>query len=233
MVEDALRGNLAEDPLDTVLASLADTRRAGVLRIGSSSEIWLDEGMIYLVMTPSAADPAALLFGGGEGSIAEISSLLAKQDDVAGKLADRNPDAARSLERLVHEHNLNLLFELLVPSDASHRFDEGEHHPLGSRFKEPTKKLVDQAKRRLELWSHIASRIPSTAAIFRLSALLPDQAEERIITADEWRYLSLLDGRRSVSDVITTTQGSAFRVCSALYRLLLEGLIEEQSATHA
>ena len=49
------------------------------------------------------------------------------------------------------------------------------------------------------------------------------------MTADEWRYLSLLDSHRSVADVITETGESAFRVCTSLYRLLLEGLIEEVS----
>ncbi len=227
MSEEALSGTLADLPLDAVLSSLAANGRTGVLRVGEGNEIWLDEGQIYLVLTPTGADAVAVLFGAGEGTLEEIASLLAKQSDVSATLAERSPEAARSLERLLHEHNLHLLFELLVPSDRPFVFEDSTVHALGHRFRESTEHLVTQAKRRLEIWSQIASRIPSTAAAFRLASMLPQNADERTVTADEWRYLSLLDGHRSVADVITTTKESAFRVCSSLYRMLLEGMIEE------
>jgi len=227
MSEDAFSGSLADLPLDAVLQSLANNEHTGVLRIGDGNEIWLDEGQIYLVLTESGADVVSLLFGGGEGTIAEISTLVKSGTDVANELAERASDGGAALERLLHEHNLQLLFELLVPSQQSFAFDHAVSHPIGSRYREATMDMVNQAQKRLELWSQIATRIPNTAAAFKLSTKLPMNAEERVVTADEWRYISLLDGRRSVAEVINVTQASAFRVCSSLYRLLLEGVIEE------
>lgn len=229
MAEDLFSGTLADLPLDAVLGSLAQHARTGVLRVGvtePASSIWVHGGRIYYVEKPGGHEPVAVLFGGGVGSIEEIEGLLTRGDAVAGLAAGGVGDTS-ALARLLHEHNLNLLFELLVPSKATFTFEPDLVHQVGPHFSEDSAELVEQAKRRLEIWAEIASSIPNTAAIFTLSSQLPDSAEERVVTSDEWRYLSLLDGRRTVADVIAMTQMSAFRVVSALYRMLLEGLIEE------
>jgi hypothetical protein len=193
-----------------------------------SSDIWLSEGRLYYVEKPGGNEAVAVLFGGGLGSIEEIEGLLLRGDAVAGLVAGGSDDSS-ALARLLHEHNLNLLFELLVPSQATFSFEPDLVHAVGDHFAEDVAELVQQAKRRLEIWAEIGSSIPNTGAVFTLATQLPDGADERLVTADEWRYLSLLDGQRTVADVISDTQMSAFRVVSALYRMLLEGLIEEST----
>ena len=224
---DTLQGDLSTTPLPDLLQRLSADSRSGLLRLANGGELWLDQGRVYLSTTAASADIGSVLFGAGVGGLDEIGELLDSSHDVAGQLADRDPSAAPILERLLHEHNLTGLFELLVPQDGPFKFEDGQRHPLGGRFSEPTAELISQAQRRLDIWRQIAARIPSTAVAFCLSRTLPDKAEERIVTADEWRYLSLLDSHRSVADVINVTGESAFRVCSSLYRLLLEGVIEE------
>lgn len=224
-----IQGNFASQPLDSVLASLASGGASGKLGIGSHSEIWTDNGRIYLVMTPSSPRVADVLFGANVASVGRIAELLSADNTTpaAQALAQMSPEAAPVLARLLHEHNLNGLFELLVPSTEDYIFTPALVHPLGSRFSEATDGLINQARQRLDIWREIAVRIPNTDVTFRLSPELPDRCEEKVITADEWRYLSLLDGKTSVAEVITRTGSSAFRVCSALYRLALEDLIVE------
>lgn len=224
---DALQGDLSTTPLPDLLQRLSADARSGLLRFGNGGELWMAQGRVYLSTTVASADIGSVLFGAGVGDLDEINALLESGGDVAGQLADRDPSAQPVLERLLHEHNLTGLFELLVPNEGQFSFEDGATHPLGARFAEPTAELVSQAQRRLDIWRQIAARIPSTAVAFRLCRSLPEQADERMVTADEWRYLSLLDSHRSVADVINDTGESAFRVCSSLYRLLLEGVIEE------
>jgi hypothetical protein len=224
-----IQGNFASQPLEAVLASLASSSATGTLQIGAQSKIWTDTGRIYLVMTPSSPRVADVLFGANVASVGRIGELLSPENTTpaAQALAQMSPEAAPVLGRLLHEHNLNGLFELLVPGTEDYSFTPNVTHPLGARFSEPTEDLINQAGQRLDIWREIAVRIPNTNVAFRLSPELPDRCEEKVITADEWRYLSLLDGKTSVADVITLTGSSAFRVCSALYRLALEDLIVE------
>jgi hypothetical protein len=230
--QETLSGDFGQQPLATVLAGLAADSRSGVLVIDGGGEVWIDNGSIYLAVTESSNQVGDVLFASGVSTETEIAALLKSPDgDAARELANRYPDSIPTLDRLLHEYNLAALFELIVPSARAFRFDPGSRHPVGATFGEPVAQLLDQAEGRLEIWKKIATRIPNTSMVFRLTGTLPSEEEERVVSADEWRYLAMLNGRASIADVIQSTGESAFRVCSSLYRLLLEGLITEEEAS--
>lgn len=190
--------------------------------------MWLSGGQIYLAQTAASPDLASVLFAAELGTVAEIGSHLADASTSGvDALIEAHPGSEPAVKRLVHEYNLSALFEMLVPSEAAFSFEPDASHPLGDAYAESTAELIEQATGRVEIWRRIASRIPSTSAVFALETSFPPDAEERVVTADEWRFLSRLNGRNTVADVITQTGESAFRVCSVLYRLLLEDLIVE------
>ncbi|MGB5758721.1 MAG: DUF4388 domain-containing protein [Acidimicrobiales bacterium] len=228
--EEALQGNLRDFPLPALMRSLASGGRTGTLTVDGGSEIWFSNGRVYLATTDGGSPISAVLYGADVGSLAEIEGLFAMPETeatVLDQVLARSPETEPLIRRLLHEYNLNSLFELLVPTEAAFTFEAGRHHRLGDRLAGDTGTLLAQAEHRVEIWRRIASRIPTTSASFRLSANLPDSHFERLVSADEWRYLAQLDGTNTVADVITNTGESAFRVCSTLYRLLLERLIEE------
>ena len=221
-------GSLASTPLLQLLSELAAGAATGSVRVDGGSEIWLSEGRIYLVQTAGSPDLASVLFAADLGTVAEIGGHLADGSNSGlAALIAAHPGSERAVARLLHEFNLSALFEMLVPSEAAYHFEPGAIHPLGDDYAEGTAELIEQATGRVEIWRRIASRIPSTSAIFALETSFPSDSEERVVTADEWRFLSRLNGRNTVADVITETGESAFRVCSVLYRLLLEDLIVE------
>lgn len=215
--------------LHSELIDLGDRKASGVLEVGDLGRLWLDAGRLYLVETENGTPVAEVLFGAGAARLEDIEALLNDEGaSVAADLAARRPDIAPVLGRLLHEHNLNGLFELLVPGEIETAFTEGETHPVGSQFADPVEDLVTQVEGRLDVWRKIAGRITSTSVKFKLARALPEGAEERLVTADEWTYLALLDGSHTVADLITESRQSAFRVTTTLYRLLLEGIIVEQ-----
>ncbi len=220
-------GSLEEQDLSELLLQLAESRSTGALRISNGGAVWMSEGRIYLAQSAQGPRIADVLFGANVGSLSEIHAALngAGTTTALDSLLAQHPDRAQVIERLIHESNLTAMFELLVPSQDQYTFDDGATHRLGATFAEPAAALLDQAQRRLEIWKQIAQRIPNTSVRFGLNPDLP--GDEQVITNDEWRYLSMLDGNNTVADVIAETGDSAFRVCSGLYRLLLEDLIHE------
>ncbi len=231
--EDALHGSLKEFPLAALLQSLANRRRTGALTLEDGSEIWFAEGQIYLATSAKGSPISAVLFGAEAASMRDIESMFASDNDhgtVIEQLLLSRPQAEPAIRRLLHEYNLNALFEMLVPSGASFSFEPGRSHKLGNQFSHDTATLLAQAEQRLDIWRKIAERIPSTMAVFQLAPTLPDDNFERLVTGDEWRYLALINGRNTVADIITATGESAFRVCSTLYRMLLERIVEDAPA---
>lgn len=221
---------MAPAPLDVVLADLGAERRTGLLRIGAVGEVWLCQGRLYLANGPGSPPLFDVLFAADVGPRQRLEAICVEADGggtaVVDRLADGDPEVEPRLRRLLHEHTMAALFELMVPTSAPMTFEVEARHVLGSRYAEPVEDLLGSVQRRVELWRRIAERVPSTGARFRMSSQLPGAATERVVTADEWSFLALLDGRRTVAGVITETGESAFRVCSLLYRLLLEELIE-------
>jgi hypothetical protein len=231
--EDGLDGNLGATPLPVLLSTFAGEGRSGKLEIDGGSGIWLTTGRVYLASTASSPDLAKVLYDSKVGPPEVIDAALGtRSDGTAGLdvLLAQSPEAAPTLQRLLHEYNLNSLFEMLVPSDAAFRFRSGARHPLGDRFAEDTLDLLAKAQHRVEIWRRIATRIPSTAAVFVMAERLPEEIDERVVSTDEWRFLAMLNGRNTVADVINGTGESAFRVCSTLYRFLLEDMIVEATA---
>ena len=227
-------GSLDVTALPALLRSLADAESTGVLRIDGGPEVWLHQGRTCIAVTPASPDLAKVLFDGDLGPPDAIAAALRQPPPAGGagpsgvdRLLAERPEAEAAAKILIREVTLNTLFELLVPSRAGYQFETGVGHPLGARFADDTRTLLAAARNRVEIWRRIAARIPSTAAVFVPAPELPEAQEERLVTADEWRFLARLDGRRTVADLIDETGQSPFRVCSSLYRLLLEELITE------
>jgi hypothetical protein len=84
--------------------------------------------------------------------------------------------------------------------------------------------LLAGAERRVEQWREITRFVPSTNAIARLVTEAPP-VPQIVIDARDWPVLSLIDGRRSVADVIVAVGGSPFDVCDTLAGLVVAGLV--------
>lgn len=228
--DEALQGSLRDFPLPALLRTLAGANRTGVLQLEGGDEIWLSDGRLYLATSPNAASVATVLSSAGAGSEAYINSLAgartASSPSILNMVLGTEPQLAQRVARTLYEYNLNAVFELLIPSDVGFFFQPGDSHPLGAELSHDTESLVARAEQRMEIWREIAEQVPSTAAVYRLTPSLPADATSREISAEDWRYLSLVDGHRTVADLVSATGASAFQVCSTIYRFLLEGLIE-------
>ncbi len=215
-----------DQTLAGVLRGLAQQGFTGVMRVNDDGEVWLAGGRIYLAVTSTSDDLASVVFGADVGTLADVQELLGRPGiDVTETLVESRPDSIPALGRLLHEHNLTGLFEMMVAGAGRFTTESLALHPLGSRFAESVDDLLGQAERRLGIWREIAGRIPSTGSRFAMADRLPDGVDERVVSADEWRYLALVATGASVGDLIAATGESAFRVMTSLYRLLLEGVV--------
>ena len=88
--------------------------------------------------------------------------------------------------------------------------------------------LIIEASRRLDEISQIRKKIPSADVVLTMVARPPDGAHQINITSEEWQVLVLVDGRRTVEDIATTTGAEAYQTTRLLFGLLNAGLIEHK-----
>jgi hypothetical protein len=124
----------------------------------------------------------------------------------------------------VHDRIVDTLFELMVTGE-SFEFCRGDTaEESGASF--AVSDVVAEAAERVEQWKAIATTIPSTAAVLRLSPQLPGRRTKCTVTAQEWEVLALLDGRRPVADVMRAVGRNSFDVMATMHHFVDTGLAE-------
>jgi hypothetical protein len=84
--------------------------------------------------------------------------------------------------------------------------------------------IVLEATRRIDEWSVIKKLIPDDQLVFKI--LERSQGNDNV-TKNEWRVLSLINGHRTISELINESGYSDFAVFKIVYSLMLSGIIEK------
>lgn len=222
-------GSLGEVSAATIIVQLVTERRTGVLKIGHATPTWIALAEGHAVVAGSSASPPLRDTLRTAGLVDEAELLALERRglhdlELLAELAAQVDPAA--LVPLVRERCISTLFEMLLPSDEQYAFLPGDPPGLATHFSFPTLELLDLARQRVEDWARIAAAIPSTQITFRCRRRLAAEITEVRVDLDQWAVLAVLDGRRTVSQVIAALGRPAYDVCSVLHQLLQEGLIE-------
>jgi hypothetical protein len=200
----ALTGPMSEFGIEDLFGLIAVSRRTGALRIGPPR-------------------PSVFFFVDGElcGGVAEQDTTLRD----AFHDQSSYPDDA-SVQRLVEDQLVTALATALIPTDSEFCFLEGPAQADYRRFRFARDAAMDAARERLAAWRVIADVIPSVLVVVHLARDLPPDVDDVKIERRDWQIVSIVDGRRTVADVIAIARRSAFDVCSTLYRLAIAGIVE-------
>jgi hypothetical protein len=86
--------------------------------------------------------------------------------------------------------------------------------------------LILEATRRIDEWAKLRSLIPSQKTVLGFSPNPRDGSENITLEPQEWRVLSLIDGRRPVSKIAELSGFNELKTTKILYGLVSSGLLE-------
>lgn len=159
---------------------------------------------------PTDTLAAAVDFAGSEGVglVAALRQL--------GLVSDER------LRELAEEHIVDVVFDLMrwEAGDFEFLVDEPNPDEVGAAC--PVDEAVAQARSRLEAWNSERGWLPASDAVLRLAALPPDDIR---LDREQWSLLVLLDGARTVADVVDLSGRSEYAVVRGLAELSAAGLI--------
>lgn len=117
----------------------------------------------------------------------------------------------------------DVVLELCTLRSGVFRFDEGAGTaPAGAGVS--ADELLAGAELRVSQWQQVTRHVPSTTSVPRLAAVAPsDQAI--VVAAPDWPILALVDGRRTVGDVVIDSGRRSFEVFEALARFVAGGIV--------
>ncbi|MDT7569941.1 MAG: hypothetical protein QOE05_115, partial [Actinomycetota bacterium] len=228
-----LEGTLDAFSLPDIFQLLSYTKKTGTLHLRRDADGQQAHGVVHLrdgAVTGARSDVRRQALGRrivGAGVVDDA----ALADAVTRVQADPSCGLARALvdsgslsedfaRALAAEQASDAVFDLLRWPDGEFAFvvDESDPDDLGAAL--AVEDVVAEGQRRMQTWAE--AEMPEPDALISLA---PAPETEPVMTRDEWSLLSLVDGRRTVSDLVTLSGRGEYVVVSAISGLVERGLL--------
>ncbi|MBN1485509.1 MAG: DUF4388 domain-containing protein [Chloroflexia bacterium] len=126
--------------------------------------------------------------------------------------------------RLPAEEALHALFTL----PAGHFvFEEGVDLPP-REIKASNEKLIIEGIRRVDEWEQLKEKAPALDVVLGLVSIPDERRKEISLEPEEWRVLTLIDGRNTIGEIAERSGLGEFRTTQIVLHLLETGLVEEK-----
>ncbi len=226
-----LEGTLDAFSLPDIFQLLSFTKKTGTLHLrreGAHGAVHLREGAV----TGARADVARQELGRrllGSGLV-DDEALAAAAEELAGDgslslaqlLAERGGLDVEQVRDVAAEQATDAVFSLLRWADGEFAFvvDETDPDDLGASV--PVEQVVTEGQRRLAAWAELVEQVPAPDAVVTVN---PVPAGDPAASRDEWALLAMVDGTRTVADLVSLSGRGEYAVVSALAGLVARGLL--------
>jgi hypothetical protein len=228
-----IKGKLETFYLTSILQLMDSDQKTGVLRLTNGKDdvrIYMNEGtIVYATSSQEKFSLGNILRRKGILSEQELKNSLkeAKQcnQKLGTYLVEKGYISNEVLKSTLHVQVKEILYNLFLWRTGEFVYEDVLLDVEGKLVTQMnTMEIVLEATRRIDEWSVIRKMIPNDQLIFRISE--SGVASERV-SKNEWRILSLINGRRTLEELIKESGYSEFAVFKIAYSLILSGLIEK------
>lgn len=233
MSEAALQGKLEAFRLPDVLNLLCASRKSGTLTLThadrQSSLFFRDGNLIFANANQEQLRLGAILLRTRKITPAQRDRIDALMTRDGGRFGQRALD-----EGILTQAQLNdflkvqvseIVFDALLWHDGAFAFTEASDLPEHAvTISIDLKNLMMEGARRIEEWEQCARLLPDPQMIFRVVTAPRD--EKITLTADEWKILFLINGQRTIDDLVRESSEEPLHAYRVLYGLYANKLVE-------
>jgi hypothetical protein len=230
----SLKGNFNAFPLHSIIQMLAEQGKKGTLHINNDrkqAQICFHEGTIVCV-TGWQDDRRLgyILKKNGHINVKTLNAAITRsrlESQSLGKtLIGIDAIDRATLKTALREQALELICDLYLWENGNFEFKEtSRNFGASQQFSFNPIQLLIEASRRIDEMSVYRGKKIADQQVYILSDKIYHEAVIRL-KADEWRVLSLLNGRRKVSDIVEFSGCSRFGVFKVLNSMLTAGFVE-------
>lgn len=227
----SLEGKLKDFGIADILQLLAQQQKTGILLVergSESAEIYFLNGLVIETRSSQHTDRLGeMLIRGGYVTRQQVDSALAHQGnsfDYLGKILVRDGLIQKQvLQQALLTQTIETFFDILQWLDGQYRFITDKFKKEGVLENIPgVQSILLDVLRMIDEWPEIKKVIPSFELIFELTeGHSPDDIE-----LDELPVYQLLDGKRSVQEIVDGSLMGRYAACKILAELLQDGIIK-------
>ncbi len=232
----ALKGNIETFYLSSILQLLAGDKKTGILTIADKGRIvrvYIKNGnIVYAIGTQKEVRLGYLLRTKGIISAEELQKALtlAKQrKERLGKiLVEKGYISSETLKKFIHQQVRDILYDLFLWKRGDFEYKDQELN-LDEEFVTELNhmEVILEGTRRVDEWEILRKNIPHPQMVFRINKNVEKRRDNVNLTANEWRIISLVDGKRTVQQIVADSGHDEFVVYRMINSLISSGLIEK------
>jgi hypothetical protein len=231
-----LEGKLGDFSLPDIFQLIALTGKSGALLVTSTDaqgRILFNDGEVcYAVADVKRVAIGARLVQAGLATEEEILHVLEtkRSEGFQGSLAQALLQSVEvdeaELDLFMRSQIEDAVFDLLRLTEATFTFDASVEPDTTVGMTVSTEHLIVEGGRRLAEWSAIREHIPGSEVVLVLSPNAGATEGRVSITAAQWHVLTLVDGRRTVADIVDLSGQGEFNTSRLLAGMAAQGLVE-------
>ena len=227
-----LEGSLDTFSLPDILQLLAFTKKTGALRLtaksaGTSGVVHVSDGVVSAAVSDVSRQSLARRVVGaalvGDDALAAAVDR-ARQDGigVVRALLDSGALTEEAVLPVARQQVIDAVCDLLRWPEGEFGFFVDQLDADNLPVSVSVEDLVAEGQRRLAAWPALTALIPSPATTLSLSVA---PTTDPTCSREEWALLALVDGRRTVSAIVSLLGAGEYAVVRALAALVERGLL--------
>lgn len=231
----AIEGSLQDVSLADICQLVAMGRKTGCLSVTDRSNfgyVYFEDGRVIYASVLNRPDRLGeLLVRNGVISRADLSSAMEAQAHRRGArlgqiLVENGSLTEEQLQRYISLQIEEAVYHLFAWSQGSFHFDPDQRPDEEGLFlvNLPAESLLLEGARRVDELSVIEKKIPSMDVVFSVEKD-PSEEEDVELTEEQRKLLPLIDGTRTVDDLVHESGMVEFDTQKALYGLIQAGFV--------
>jgi hypothetical protein len=229
-----LEGSLDAFSLPDIFQLLSFTKKSGGLHLRRAAThgcVYFRDGAVTSATSDDGRQALARRLVGSsavddEALSSAVDRAAAEGVGIGRALADASAIDAELLRAMVSEQAVDAVFDFLRWADGDYSFSIDEPSPDEIGVQLGVEELVNDARSRLESWEHACQVIPSPDTVLVVPVSVNEDPQ---LSKGEWALLALVDGRRTVADLVSLAGRGDVAVVSALAAMVERGLLTVRS----
>lgn len=225
-----LEGTLDAFSLPDIFQLLSFTKKSGGLhlrRSGVHGCVYFADGAISGALSDDARQSLARrLVAAAQIPLAALQDAVARAEadgiGVGRALLEAGAVDETTLRAVVTDQAVDAVFDFLRWPDGEFSLAVDEICPDDVGVRLATDEIVAEARSRFDVWERACRVIPSPETVLAIPVCV---GEEPRLSRAEWALLALVDGRRTVAEVVALAGRGDFAVVSALAGLVERHLL--------
>ncbi len=232
----SLAGNLKTVSFPDILQLLTTGNKTGILEVAAGArhkEIAFRDGMIIYASSINSNEDlfGNLLLKRGRISKEDLEKAiqLHKQTgrQLGTTLVDMNLFEKEEILDCLKLQVEEIVYNLFSWEEGDFKFNEGQP-PKSAQFtvELDTTNVIMEGTRRIDEWVEIQKVLPPDDVLLRLIQNPKTKKDELKISLEEFKILALINGERTLPDLIEASPVGEFVTYRALFKLITGGLVE-------